>query len=134
MIKTVAATILAATLAVSSLAPTRAHAADADEVARFLFGAAALAIIVNGLKDKKKPAVRPHPDTGRRAVPASCRRTVETNRGRRAVFGVPCLRREGVALARLPSRCLRTVDLPRRTIDAYGQRCLLNNNVEIARR
>lgn len=148
MLKTLTATVLSATLALGTIAPTQAQAGDADAVARFLFGAAALAIIANELNNNNqahaRPSVQgrivhrdnsvitPHRQNRARAVPRSCQRTLQTSAGNtRNVFGVPCLQRQGVAVARLPRTCLRTIELPRRTIDGFGKRCLLRNGVNV---
>ena len=159
MFKSAAAALLSISVAFGAVAPTPVQASDADDIARFIFGAAALALIAKELRDDHgkdrdgrpdvhvhrphnnnnvtitrpghSPVITPHRPNRQRAVPLSCRRTFETDRGRRNVFGVPCLRREGVNIARLPERCLRQVNLPRRTIDAYAQRCLVNNGVRL---
>lgn len=163
MFKTAAATILSATLALGALVPAPAQAADSGEVARFLFGAATLAIIANELNDRKRSepssnraiqgnvvgrhnnnsyndnvirprqgnVITPHRQNRARVVPANCQRTIETGNGNRRLYGVPCLRREGVNVARLPQNCLRTVELPRRTVNAFAQRCLRREGVRI---
>lgn len=148
MFKTATATILSVTLALSSLAPAPAQAADSGELARFLFGVATLAIIANELNDDDRAhrndrvihgqINRPHANVitpaqpkRSRAVPLSCQRTVATGDGTRRLFGVPCLQREGVNVARLPQDCRRTLQLPNRRVEAFGSRCLRSSGVKV---
>lgn len=148
MFKTATAAILSATLAFSSIAPAPAQAADSGELARFLFGVATLAIIANELNDNGRAhandrvvhgqITRPHGNvitpakpSRSRSVPLACQRTVATSDGTRRLFGVPCLTREGVNVARLPQDCRRTLQLPRRTVDAFGSRCLRSSGVKV---
>lgn len=149
MFKTVTAAILSATLATASIVPAPARAADAGELARFLFGAATLAIIANELNDRNdrhdrsdrviqghvtRPGhgvITPYRPNRARAVPLSCQRVIATGNGDRRLFGVPCLRREGVDVARLPQDCVRRVELPNRTVQAFGSRCLRTSGVRV---
>lgn len=149
MYKTLTATLLSATLALGTLAPSQARAGDGGDLARFLFGVATLAIIANELKsDTPRSAqrqdnvihgqiVRPKhsnvitPHQNARTVPRSCQRLIETRNGTRRLYGAPCLRREGVQVAKLPQTCRRTLQLPNRTVTAFGQRCLRKNGVRI---
>lgn len=149
MFKTVSAAILSASVAFTSLAPAPAQAADSGELARFLFGVATLAIIANELNDNDRDhrndrvvhgqivrpgqstVITPHQPRRARSVPLSCQRTVSTGDGTRRLFGVPCLRREGVNVARLPNDCRRTLRLPNRTVDAFGSRCLRSSGVKV---
>lgn len=150
MFKTLTATILSATLAFGAIAPSQARAGDGGDLARLLFGVATLAIIANELNAGSSSSqstqrrdnvisgqiVRPKSSNvvtrhNARTVPRSCQRVVETRDGTRRLFGVPCLRREGVRVAQLPKTCRRTLNLPNRTVDAYSQRCLWNNGVRI---
>lgn len=65
-----------------------------------------------------------------RSVPRNCQRTINTDRGQRHFFGVPCLNRAGHA-QNLPQNCLRRLQLPNRTVNAYGRRCLTRAGVDI---
>lgn len=160
MFKTAAATVLSATIALTGIGSTPAQAADAGELARLLFGVATVAIIVNELNDRNDRAdhhrpvhqggvirgdivgrhdqgrghasvITPHRPAQARSVPLACQRTIATSDGTRRLFGVPCLQREGVNVARLPQDCRRTVQLPGRQVDAFGSRCLRSAGVTI---
>jgi hypothetical protein len=170
MFKTAAATVLSAAIALGSFGAAPAQAADSEELARLLFGAATIAIIVSGLNNQNgnqaragtriheqdrgrdqyrthdRGAIRgevitrrnghgtvitPHRPAQTRSVPQACQRTIATSNGTRRLFGVPCLQREGVNIARLPQDCRRTVDLQNRSVDAFGSRCLRSSGVTI---
>jgi hypothetical protein len=65
-----------------------------------------------------------------RSVTRNCQRTINTDKGQRHFFAVPCLNRAGHA-QNLPQNCLRRLQLPNRTVNAYGRRCLTRSGVDI---
>ncbi|MFT4784068.1 MAG: hypothetical protein ACI9IV_001811 [Paracoccaceae bacterium] len=148
MFKMFTASALCAALALTSTTSTAQAQSSQDDLARLLFGVAALAIIAKSIDSKKDsnrsyrqaPVVTPRHYNNRdtrqntrkntSSVPASCERNVRTDRGTRTVFSVPCLNRAGVQ-ARLPQKCLVDLQQRNRTVDAYAKRCLIRNGVRI---
>lgn len=98
--------VSAMTLAVfvASAAPSRADS-DTRKLMTFLFGAAALAILANELKDKDKkdspPVVVPEKPKGT-LLPAACAIEVPVKDSKRA-YTASCLRSYG--FGRLPGHC-----------------------------
>ncbi len=135
MLKTAFAGLLAATLAFTSLTPSRAHAADGEDLAKLLAGIAAIAIISRALKDNDNNRSRTSTRSSghytglpanRRVLPNRCFRRVDTRNGRMGVFGKRCLNNHYRYADRLPERCAVRVRIGDRDRNAYRARCLRN--------
>ncbi len=141
MTKRFLATILAASLALTSVAATPARAADAGEIGRFLLGAGTLFIIGSAISNSDRRyrdsdrhvTRRHHHDTHvrvkprRKVVPVGCVRVNRWDNGPRRFVGKRCVRNNMHHAGRLPGRCLRTIWTPRGQRTVYGARCLRNS-------
>ncbi|MBK5934894.1 hypothetical protein C8N32_103138 [Rhodovulum imhoffii] len=149
MPKFLVSAVAALSLAVAGAAPARA--ADADDIAKALFGAATLFVIVKGLEKDDKPRaqrdrrprvephrprqeiIRPAPSRAKRALPGACVRHIETRRGAtRKVVGQRCLERQGYR-GRLPRACEVIVETRRGDRLGYGAHCLRQKGYRVAR-
>lgn len=113
MFKSVTTLALAGVIAVTTFAGSAAPArADNDDLARFLFGAAALAIIAGAVNDHHNDnvvVVKPHkPQKHAKYLPASCRTTVQRSNGKRFnIYTQRCLQKKGYMPIGAPD-CRRT--------------------------
>ncbi len=142
--KSLIASILAATIAVTSTA-TPAMANDReDEIAKLLFGLAAVAIIgkaINDRNDNRRAQVTVTPTRprdvsipqNRRVLPSQCFRRIDTWDGPVRMFGRRCLERNYAFADRLPQRCAFSVQGPRHVRYGYRPRCLRNAGFTMAR-
>ncbi len=104
MTKRLIATILAASLALTSLAATPARAADSGEIGRFLLGAGTLFIIGSALSNNNgnTHVTRRYDDHDRyyrtqhyNQLPRECARTIRGKHGHKTVYSAKCLRKYG---------------------------------------
>ncbi len=131
------ATVLAASLALTSAAATPARAADSGEIGRFLLGAGTLFIIGSAIanrdrryRDNDRVVTRRHVDPihrvkpRRKVVPSACLRFNRWDNGPRRFFGSRCLSRNMHRAGRLPGACYTTIWTNRGTRGVYAARCL----------
>jgi hypothetical protein len=133
MTKSLLASVLASTLALTSLTATPVRAADTGEIGRFLLGAGTLFIIGSAIANSQnknthvtrhaqpKVVVRP---SVRKFVPSACLRVNKYNHGPRRYFGRQCLRNNMAQAHRLPGGCLRTVWTKHGHRSVYSAKCL----------
>ena len=107
MLRNVTALLLSAVIALTSLQPTAAEAADADDVARLLLGALVVYGIAEAIDDNRKS-------------PKSSNKTVKKKQ-----VGKPGKHRfRGVVPKRLPRHCVRTHKLHYgKAHTVFGHRC-----------
>lgn len=140
MTKRLIATVLAASLAMTSVAVTPARAADSGEIGRFLLGAGALFIIGSALANRDKrnydrddyvtrryeePRRKYKPR--RKVVPSACLRVNRFDNGPRRYFGRHCLSKRMRYVERLPRACYTTIWTDRGARGVYAARCLRNH-------
>lgn len=141
------ATVLAASLAITSFSAFPARAGN-DDLVKFLAGATALVIIGSALDGKPARVTTRndrvydhdrrrddwHRDTRKRILPAYCRSTVWTPEGRQRFLDGRCLRQNYAQARDLPKQCRITAGQGtghgRR---GYSIRCLKRHGYEIAR-
>jgi len=121
------ATILAASIAVTSLSARPAAALTDEQLGALLFGGIALAVIGKAAsKRRSEPEIvtpprrddryYPHPPrhrdvqppryrADRKLLPANCLRTFDQRRGQVRMFGARCLQRDFRYSNRLPNAC-----------------------------
>lgn len=151
------AAITAASIAISSLTAAPAFAGNKrndDGMAQLIVGLIALGALAATIDKKKhqthqntQPRVdydqprRPRHDrprsqrpqvNDRKALPARCKRTFETRKGPRRVFGKGCLRRHYDWAHRLPQRCEIRVRTDRGHRKGYKARCLRKHGYTVA--
>lgn len=121
MSKGLTAIVLAATMALTSLTASRAHAGN-EELGRFLLGAGALIIIGSALSNNRSS----HEDRHRRhrVLPAHCMRYNETHHGPRRYFGKRCLSKNMENYSRLPGACRTKALTHRGWREVFGAHCL----------
>ncbi|KMW59166.1 hypothetical protein AIOL_004147 [Candidatus Rhodobacter oscarellae] len=132
MTKRLLVTILAASMALTSVSTAPARAADSGELGRFLLGAGALVIIGSALSNQNKrrhtqyTTVTPtHP---RKVVPSFCMRQSRFDDGPRRFFGKRCLRNNmRKDFHALPGHCQRTIRTHNGNRRVFGARCLRKN-------
>jgi len=136
MTKQFMATLLAATIALTTVSTAPARAADNGEIGRFLLGAGALFIIGNSIANSNKnrghvvtrtsPPPREHVvvKPRKKYVPVSCLRHNRYDQGPKRYFGKRCLRNNMAKVHRLPGNCLRQVWTKHGHRTVYGARCL----------
>lgn len=113
--------VAALTLGVIGTAPMPARADDA--LIKFLLGAAAVAVVVHGLKSGDAQTVHvPRHRPGSRVLPHQCRETLRIRNRDIEVYNARCLNRAG--LHNLPQRCHETVRTNRGQRGVYRARCL----------
>ncbi len=139
MTKTLIASILAATMVVTSFSATPVRAGDNEDLARFLFGAGALFIIGSALSNRNKDRyevqrVHPYHDRDfhrpvrRKFVPSACFRRFETRHGMIRGFPVRCLRNNMNNFHALPGGCRVRVHVPNvGPRNLFRARCLRHN-------
>ena len=138
MTKSLAAFLLAAVMALTSLTPQQARAADAEDIAKFVIGALVLYGIADAIDDnnnRKSTARKVNRETeaqrrerlrkARYTLPTGCILTHRQRHGeKRRVFGNQCLRNNFHHYAKLPNRCFRRFDTVRGPRVGWGMRCL----------
>ncbi|MEL7301582.1 MAG: hypothetical protein AAFM92_14470 [Pseudomonadota bacterium] len=132
MLKPFAALLLSGVIAVTSLSPTPARAADGEDLAALLFGALILYGIAEAAKDdrRKKAAtatrqVRPQPNLAKRLPKHCIRATAAHGRGGPPqFFGYRCLRTSFPHYAKLPEQCFRRFATAQGPRPGFGPRCL----------
>ena len=154
MTRTFIASILAATMAVTSLSAPPVHAGDNDDFARFLLGAGTLFIIGSALSNRNKhrpevhrvhpyhdqdyrPRVRRDYDYRPRVrynyVPGACFRHFETYHGVIRGFGARCLRNRMHNFHALPAVCrVRVRSLHGGHRNIFKSRCLRHRGWHIS--
>lgn len=91
--------LLAGAIAFAGMtAATPARSDNTDDLIRFLFGVAAIAVIINAIDDNQTP-----PYVGRWVLPDQCLETVRVNYRQMDVYNARCLRRAGYT--GLPNYC-----------------------------
>ena len=164
MIKTLTATVLATSIALTGLTAPPAQAAN-DDFGKLLAGVATLFIIGKAIESNSKPraSVTTNRSTGsrpqtrtrtndwgyddrrwqkpgrhkrqvRRSLPAECLFRVRTRDGRRAVFGERCLDNRYRAAFRLPEACKDTVRTRNGRRSVYGASCLRSHGYRVEAR
>lgn len=137
------AAILAASIAITSFAAAPARAASDEDIAKFLFGAAALAIIGKAINDSnrdqttrfpdKEIIVTPRPDR-RKVLPRRCVTRANTALGNNTrVLRAKCLKRHYQRANRLPNSCRLPIWTQNGRKPAYLARCLRDRGYTIAR-
>ena len=152
MLRTLAATALGLSLALTPLATAPAHALDDRQAAGIVAGAIILglgaALAQNGTvgvqvqppRHYQRRAYDPYPGYGQhrldraRILPGSCLRRVKSRQGTFGLFGPNCLARAGVNVRHLPRQCATEIRVGGRYRPAYGARCLQHNGWRVARR
>ncbi|MEM1235993.1 MAG: hypothetical protein AAGI10_03410 [Pseudomonadota bacterium] len=149
MTKFIAALILSALMALTSLTPQQALAADGEAIAGLLIGALVLYGIADAIDDRnereaKEKAREAHEahrareasrvaeakrrERARKArfnLPSNCIRTHEKRSGeKRRVLGNRCLQNNFRHYADLPDRCFRRINTVRGTRAGWGMKCL----------
>ena len=139
MTKRIMATMLAFTLAITSISTSPARAADSGEIGRFLLGAGTLFIIGSAISNSNRnnnhgTVTRRHDrDTythvqpRRKIVPSACLRKNRSDHGPRRYFSRHCLRKNMANFHRIPDHCARNVWTKRGKRIGYAARCLRNN-------
>ena len=127
MTKKLMATVLAASLALTSIGATPAMAKPSDGV-RILQGLAALYIISRVIKDNKRSHRRRSVEP---VVPNRCLKTFYTNQGALRAYGAQCVRNYAPQLS-LPQPCKRRIntDYGRRIV--FGPNCLRQHGYIVA--
>ncbi len=147
MTKKIIASVLAATIAMTSVGATPAIAKPSEGV-RILQGLAALYVIsrvIEGNKDDRRPAMTPNPRQDhvtrnpprqRRHmlnVPSQCLKTFNTRRGETQAYGSRCVKNNAPRLS-LPQDCKRRISTDRGRRIVYGRHCLRQHGYSVARR
>jgi len=139
MTKRFLATLLAATIALTSVSAAPAIAGDRDKLGKFLLGAGALIIIGSAISNKNRHRDSDHVVTRRhvepthrvkprrKVVPSACLRVNRSDHGPRRYFGRRCLNNNMHHAGRLPGSCIRQVWTRNGHRSVYGARCLRNN-------
>lgn len=140
MFKKATATLLSATIVLTSLTAAPARAASDEDLIKLLFGIAAIAIIADAARDHE-PQSEPETQTRHiprrhRILPSECLVEVDARRGPDVtMFGRRCLERNYRFAARLPEACLVTVENRRgRERVGYTPRCLVRRGFRISER
>ena len=137
MSKSIIASVLAASIAFTSLSATPVRAADSGEIGRFLLGAGTLFIIGSAISNSNRnrdttvtrrhtePTYRVKPR--RKVVPSACLRHNRFDNGPRKFFGQRCLNNNMRNAHRLPNQCRRTIWTNRGQRNVFAARCLRRN-------
>ena len=159
MHRTFITSVVAAAIAITGLSATPARAADGSDVARFLAGLAALAIVGAAIREsrdrdkqvvsrrdvpfappprqyhqgKLKPRPLP-PGLARRAVlPGQCLRSFDARHGQARLFGQRCLEKNYRHAGSLPQICAQRIRTKRGPRYGYDPRCLRQHGYRTAR-
>lgn len=128
MTKKFMATVLAASLALTSIGVTPAMAKPNDGV-RILQGLAALYIISRVVKDSK----RHRPVAVAPTLPQRCLKTFYTPRGATRAYGAHCVGKYAPRLS-LPQQCKRRISTDYGRRNVYGPNCLRQHGYDVAAR
>ena len=146
MTRTFTASILALSIAITSLSPVPAQAGNRDDLGRLFAGAVTLFIISKAIENRNKPN-RPfatvtqrrhkHPPKRTRQfvrfLPEQCFFRIRTRFGPQGVYGKKCLR-EFIRLDRLPRVCADTIHARYgRRVEVYDAQCLRRRGFQVAR-
>lgn len=146
MTKGLIASVLALSLAFTSVSATPVRAGSTEEdIAKFLFGLATIAVIGKAINDNnnrpatrpstpaRTPRVRPIPRS-QRVLPAECQYDVRARRHTTSVLGERCLNRNYRHADRLPQQCKIEVETRRgRNISGFSPECLQRRGFRVAR-
>jgi hypothetical protein len=134
------ATVLAASIAITSFSFVPARAASDDDVAKFLFGIATLAIIGKAIDDhdradrrrKHEREVTAYPKPHKRKVlPRRCLTRAETAVGHKRVMRAKCLNRHFARADRLPQACRLPYWTNKGRKPGYLMRCLRDRGYRV---
>jgi len=136
MKKQMLAGLMSASLVLGGVTATPARA-DSNDLAKALFGIAAIAIIGTAIQNNRvttrvtpqpapqRPAPRPgHIPARARVLPSSCLIDYQTRRGQGLMLGSDCLSRNYRYAQLLPQQCEVDVRQRRRTISGFDPSCL----------
>lgn len=137
------AAILAASMAITSFTAAPARAASDEDIAKFLFGAAALAITGKAISDNNRNQATRFPDSEvvvtprpnrNKVLPRRCVTRGKTALGNNTrVLRAKCLNRHYARANRLPLSCRLPVWTQNGRKPAYLARCLRDRGYSIAR-
>ena len=132
MTKKLIATVLAASIAVTSISALPAVAKPNDG-AKILGGLAALYIISRVIKnnDRGRAAAAPAPAPVRPIVPNRCLKTFYTPNGAISAYGARCVTKFAPRLS-LPQQCKRRINTDYGRRNVYGPYCLRENGYRVA--
>ncbi len=136
------ALLIASAMVIAAADLRTAQAADADDIAKWVAGLTALAIIGKAVSDndnershrhQTRPGKKPHHQ--RHLLPVRCRRVGDLQGRRIRGLAAGCLRRNGVDLQALPRACVvRFRDRSRgRRMTLFTGRCLHQQGYHLAR-
>lgn len=128
MTKKLMATVLAASIALTSIGVTPAMAKPSDGV-RILQGLAALYIISRVVKDNKRRSRRAVAPT----LPRHCLKTFYTGRGTTRAYSAHCIRENAPRLS-LPQQCKRQIYTDYGHRNVFGPNCLREHGYNVATR
>ena len=128
MTKKLMATVLAASIALTSFTAAPAMAKPSDGV-RILQGLAALYIISRVIKDNK----RGRPVAVAPTLPDRCLKTFYTPRGTTRAYGAHCVRKHAPRLS-LPQQCKRRISTDYGYRNVFGPNCLRQHGYNVAMR
>ncbi len=129
---------MAAALALSSLAPAPARAADAEDVLKLVLGIGAIYAIGKAIEKNEARAAPVYRQENRydaprhKVVPAECLRTYETRNGPVRGYSKKCLEQELRRPGRLPEACEMTVRTEYGRREFYAPRCLRREGWQVA--
>lgn len=144
MIKTFTASILALSIAITSVSTVPVQAGNRDDLGRLFAGAVALIIIGKAIQDGNRSnrlqaivSQRRHPQNRKRQfgrfLPAQCFFRVRTRRGARGVYGKTCLREFMRRVDWLPQACQDTIRVRHgRRAQVYDAQCLRSRGYQVA--
>lgn len=138
MTRPLMASVLALSLAMTSMTALPARAGRNDELGNFLAGAIALMIIGKAIENsqaatrRRNPPIRITPPPPRRPalkirgiLPSDCFFTKSTAKGRRGLYGATCLNETMRRPERLPGICRTSVSIRNgRRAGVYDAKCL----------
>lgn len=138
MAKKFIATVLAASIAFTSVSVAPARAADSGEIGRLILGAGALIIIGSAIANsnnnttvtRHQPRVihRPHVTPRHRKVaPAACVRNSKWERGPRRILTRGCVNKNMRHADRLPNVCKTRIKGKNGARTVFGAKCLRNH-------
>ena len=128
MTKKLIATVLAASIALTSVSALPA-AAKPNDGAKILGGLAALYILSRVIKDNDRR--RPAPAPVQPTVPNRCLKTFYTPKGAIRAYGAHCVAKQAPRLS-LPQQCKRRINTDYGRRNVYGPYCLRENGYRVA--
>lgn len=142
-VRTLVTPIAITALAFAGLTAAPARADSSEDIAKFLIGLGAVAIIAKAIDNKSKKddrdrvvtrsrpnreVTRPNHRKARYALPERCLRTYSAGRKDKQLYSGHCLSRLPYKVARLPESCAYTIKGSRGDrAKAYGPRCMHRN-------